>query len=212
MWSRAADRLWLKLPAKGCNLLQCGRLKGAPVALPLADLLAGILQTRAAFLAAWNTGRANDKPISQSTIQELTGVSPATQRRHMAAAGVKAERQIAVSGANCDQASIQELAYRHGQSFEFCDYKGKQGKPGAVTVAWHLPNIYRPSYQRAARGRLEKLNRQIDLVNIGAQGNGQKVERSFHPKASQAGKAYNRDPKRDAYYQRAGVWGVILAQ
>ncbi len=212
LWSRSNDRLWLQSPARVCNALQCGKLQGSPVALPLADLLGGIQQTRAAFLAAWHTGRKNDKPISQATVQELTGIPSATQRRYMIAAGVKAERQIAVSGANCDQANIQELTYRHGQTFEFRDYKGQQGKRGAVTVAWNLPNIYKPSYQRASSGRLKKLNRVIDLVLIGARGNGQKVEQIFHSKASQAAKAFNRDPQNDAYFPAAGLWGVALAQ
>jgi len=227
-WDRyTADQIWLRSPAKVAVALNSGCLTGSPVELPILGLLGGISHAKAAFLAAWHAGRGSDKPISQAKIRELTGIPEATQRRYYRATGVKAERQIAVSAVKCalgdghqvikgehnDQAAIEHLAYRHGRKmFAFYDHQGKRGKRRQTYLAWHLPNIYRPSYKQAAKGRQKKHNRQIDLVSKGVQGNGLKVARIFHPKASQAAKAYNRDPQNDAYFPAAGLWGVALAQ
>ncbi len=221
-WHRyTADRIWLRSPARIALALNSGRLTGSPIELPIVELLGGLSHTRAAFLAAWHAGRGSDKPISQATIRELTGIPESTQRRYNRTAGVRAERQIAVSAVKCDiddghqvikgehndQAAIEHLAYGHGRkTFAFYDHEGKRGKRGLVYVAWPLPNIYQSSYQRAAKGRLKKHNRQIDLVIKGAQGNGRKVAQIFYPKASQAAKAYNRDPQNDAYFPAAGLW------
>lgn len=212
LWDRADGKIWLYSPARVAIALNSGRLRGSPVELPIAALLGGISQARASFFGAWHTGQGNDQPIGQARIRELTGIPEATQRRYNQVAGIKAERQIAVSGAEFTQANIQDLAYQHGRVFAFRDYKGMRGKRGALTVAWHLPNIYKPSYSRASKGRLKKHNRRIDLVNKGVQGNGPKFERIYHLEGAAAAKAFNRDSKRDAYFPKSRLWGVIAVQ
>jgi hypothetical protein len=59
-------------------------------------------------------------------------------------------------------------------------------------------------------GRKKKINRQIDLVNIGAQGNGlsERNSKIFLTNGLDAGKAYNRDVSADIYWPANRCGGV----
>jgi hypothetical protein len=224
------ERLWLRSAAKAAAALGVKRLTGRPVALPVSILLAGIGAVRAHFYASFHSGRRSDNPVSRSTLEAITQVPERTQRIYDQKAGVEGRRNIAV-GERDSAENRQERAWRHGRAvFTFTDRQGRQGNAGQRYIAWRLPNRYAGPHKTSPKGRQKKINRQIDLVTKGAQGNGlaqrrrrcrPQVDRLFHPNGREAGKAYNRDPGKDAYWSSPGsstgqsksdqVWQVIPA-
>jgi hypothetical protein len=224
--SPADGRLWLKSAAKVAAALGVERLRGRPVSLPLKVLLGGIGQVRAHLYASFHSGRHKSGPISRAKLEQISHVPGRTQRAYDQAAGVVRRRNIAI-GEGYKPKYIQERAWRHGRgTFQYVDYNGHFGPEGGRYVAWRLPNSYEGPHDPSPRGRQKKINHQIDLVNIGAQGNDlgrgeprQKVDRLFHASGLEAGKAYNRDgtadiywPRRGGYKTRPGLWHVIPAQ
>ena len=233
LWHRDhKGRIWLHGPAQVADSLDCGRLQGRAVLLPIETLLGGIQSVKAHFLAAWHAGRTDEygdsRPISQSTIRELTGVPESTQRLYNQVAGVKAQKQIAISGMSYTADNAQDMTYEHRGAFRFVDHKGKRGKRGRSLVAWAIPSKYQASLSQAPKGRQRKTNRRITLVTNGVQGHDAEVVRLYHPDGAAAGQAYNRDPGRDHYWQHGGMlipdasrppkmagpglWSVICAQ
>ncbi|HET6444389.1 MAG TPA: hypothetical protein VFI27_07380, partial [candidate division Zixibacteria bacterium] len=78
-WARdRVGRLWINGPAKVAQALGCNRLKGKPIALPIAVLLGGIKEVRAHFYASFHSGRHTNNPISREALRELTGVAERT--------------------------------------------------------------------------------------------------------------------------------------
>jgi hypothetical protein len=215
-WLRDKDRLWLRSTGRVAVALGVDRLRGRPVALPLSALLGGIGQVRAHFYAAFHSGRpANEKeetasPITRATLEKITHVPARTQRLYEERAGVLRQANIAV-GERLTQDNLQERAWRHGRAtFLFTDHEGKQGPAGRRYVAWRLPNSYQGPHATRPKGRLKKINRQIDLVNSRAQGNGldraskpDPADRLFHTNGQKAGQAYNRDQSHDIYWPAA---------
>jgi hypothetical protein len=225
-WQRDKERLWLKSAAKVALALGVERLRGRPVALPVAILLSGIGAVRAHFYASFHSGRegkeeqAPGSPISRATLSRLTGVPERSQRLYEQAAGIRVRVNIAV-GESCTAANFQERAWRHGRgTFKFYDHGAKFGRVGQAYVAWRLPNSYLGCHQQRAKGRQKKINRQIDLVDKWAQGNDLPAKHSlFHHGAAAAAKTYNRDGRTDVYWpDKAGqkrslkIWFVLPAQ
>jgi hypothetical protein len=219
-WHRdSRDRLWLKGAHRIAYTLDCGRLQGFPIELPVETLLGGIQAVRAAFYAAFHGGR-DARPISRETLQELTGIPGRTQLEYDRVARVERKRNMAV-GERYTAESAQEQAWQRGRAaFHFVDTEGLQGRAGREYVAWHLPNSYRAGYRRRSKGSRKRLNRKLaDLVKKGIPGNDDRVvEKCFFPNGALAARQYNRDPERDAYWQReektragGGLWCVIPA-
>jgi len=210
-WDRyTADHVWLRSAARIAEALDCGRLRGRPVLLPL-ELIAGKLEDfKAALFNSWHAGRAgrdgSGSPISQAKVRDLTGIPESTQRRYCDLAGVKRQRQIAVSDIPYTIDNAREVMTWRGHSvFRFKDFNGKLGKRGRATVAWCLPSIYMSDLSQTTKGRQRKHNRLIDLVTNGARGNDRhEVVRIYHPKAAAAAAAYNRDPDHDHYWHEGG--------
>ena len=206
------DRLWLKSTAKVALALGVGRLSGRPVDLPLQVLLSGIGQVRAHFYAAFHSGRPKARPISRSKLEEITQVPARTQRCYDRAAKVTRRDNIAI-GERFRAGAIQERAWRHGRAaFQFVDHHGRLGPEGSQYVAWRLPNSYEGPHDTAPKGRQKKINQEIDLVNRRAQGNGLgqaearlPVVQLFHPNGAEAGRAFNRNGKDDAYWPARSV-------
>lgn len=211
-WSRekvagGPDRLWLKSTAKVALVLGVGRLSGRPVALPLQVLLSGMGQVRAHLYATFHSGRKKSNPISRSKLEAITRVPSRTQRCYDRAAKVTRRDNIAV-GERFGAGAIQERAWRHGRAaFQFIDHHGRLGPDGNRYVAWRLPNSYEGPHDPAPKGRQKKINQEIDLVNRRAQGNDLgrtevrlTVDRLFHPNGAEAGRAFNRNGKEDAYW------------
>ena len=211
--------MWLRSAARVALALDVERLRGRPVAVPLSVLLSGIGQVRAHFYATFHSGRpAGEKeplgrPINRATLNKITHVPARTQRLYEQRAGVEVRTNMAV-GERLNQQNLQERAWRHGRAtFLFIDSEGKQGPAGGRYVAWRLPNSYQGPHALSPKGRLKKINHQIDLVNSRAQGNDLdqasarcragarlKVDRLFHSNGQEAGRAYNRDQSLDTYW------------
>ena len=227
-WERDEETLWLRSPAKVAAALEAQRLRGQPVALPVAVLLGGMGQVRAHFYASFHSSRNRtgqirsgfrrnpqfSSPISLSTLARITHVPQRTQRLYDRQAKVKRRGNIAVgdplpgdplpgdpiSADPRSAATFQERSWHFGRAvFEFTDYTGKQGRAGNKYIAWRLPNSYEGPHQPSPKGRQEKINRQIDLVINRVQGNGLSTK-LFHPNGLEAGKAFNRDSSSDVYW------------
>jgi hypothetical protein len=217
-WRRDdGGRLWLMGLHRIAYALDLKRLQGFPVELPVAALLGGIQDVRAAFYAAFHSGR-DAKPISRETLRDLSGVAERTQRTYDRRARVTARRNLAI-GERYATAEAQERAWGRGRGvFRFIDVRGQQGPPNKEYIAWQLPNSYEAAYQRRSRGSRKRLNRKLkDLVTKGIPGNVEAtVERVFFGNGALAARAYNRDPERDAYWagreptrRRAQLWRVM---
>jgi len=207
-WERDRDRVWLKSAAKVAMALGVERLSGRAVSLPVETLLGGIGQVRAHFYASFHSGRTGlgfkpqGRPISRDRLEQITGVPARTQRDYDRAAGVVRQGNIAV-GERYQTKNFQERAWCHGRAaFPYLDHDGRFGPAGDKYVAWRLPNNYEGPHDTGPVGRKKKINRQIDLVNTGAQGNGLSGRNSkiFHTNGPEAGKAYNRDGTADIYW------------
>jgi len=216
-WQRdSKDRLWLKGAHKIAYALDCGRLLGFPIRLPISSLLGGIQAVRGAFYAAFHSGRASS-PISRQTLQELSGVPERTQRSYDRVARVERQANIAI-GERYSKEVVEARAWQQGRAvFHFVDSRGLHGKPKAEYLAWHLPNSYTGPHERRSRANRKRVNRKLaDLVKKGIPGTSeQKVERLFWPNGALAAKGYSRDPQRDAYWlphqpsQSGQLWRVM---
>ena len=215
-WVQEDGRLWLRSAARVAAALGVARLTGRPVILPVAVLLRGMKQFKAHLYAAFHSGRKKQNPISRAAQAERTGVPERTQRHYCRVAKVKREQNIAV-GQRYSQEGLQEMAWqRGGGAFEFKDSQGKQGRPDGRYLAHQMPTTHTGPHETAAFGRQRKINRKLkDLVNERARGNSsEKVDRLYHAHGAAAGKAYNGDPDRDAYWpmlptKSGRIWGVI---
>ena len=221
-WERDdQDRLWLRSALKIALELDCHRLQGKRVELPLKALLGGIGTVRAHFYASFHSGRSTDNPISRDTLESITGLSPRTQRAYDHLAGVKRQRNMAVGPKN-NKISAEEQYWQRGRAvFTFVDALGKQGPKNREYLAWQLPNSYQAPHQQRSKGRQKKINQQlVSLVENGVQGNDQhEVDKLFWRDGAAAGKAYSREQELDAYWprgatrQRSGqLWWVLVSE
>ncbi|MGD2048224.1 MAG: hypothetical protein PVH03_01955, partial [Chloroflexota bacterium] len=215
-WERDREHVWLKSAAKVATALGVKRLRGRPVLLPVETLLGGIGQVRAHFYASFHSGRTGlgfkpqGRPISRDKLEQITSVPARTQRDYDRAAGVVRQGNVAV-GERHQTDNFQERAWGHGRAaFPYLDHEGRFGPAGGKYVAWRLPNSYEGPHDPGPMGRKKKINRQIDLVNIGAQGNGlsERNSKIFLTNGLDAGKAYNRDVSADIYWPANRCGGV----
>ena len=212
-------RLWRRGPARVGAALGLAGGVGAPVEVPVTDLLGGMHSVRARLFAA--TLSAHDAPIGQGILTELTGACPNSQRAYRRSAGVEARPQYRFLPGAADRAALQEAHWQHGRGvFVFTDYNGQQGQGrGALLLAKRDPNVYAAALGPARRGRTKKINRRLNLVANGARGNGPAVdyERFYFQDAAAAGSAYNRARgRRDVAYRHgqgrgADFWGTLPA-
>ena len=116
------DRLWLKGAHRIAYTLDCGRLQGFPIELPLEALLGGIQAVRAAFYGSFHAGR-DAKPISRETLSHLSGVPERTQRTYDHVAQIKRQANIAI-GERYSQENVQDRAWKQGRAvFHFVDVR-----------------------------------------------------------------------------------------
>ncbi len=231
-WQRRNGRIWLASVAKAAAALQVERLIQRPTAVPVTILTAKLSVVRAHFYASFHSSRqtadtGRQKPVARATLNDLTTLTPKTQRAYEQTAHVKAQANFAV-GKPSSPERLQETAWKKGAaSFELVDRNGRQGKTGATYVAWQLPNSYRGPHRIMARGRQKQINRELtDLFMKGMTGNGQKgidqrtclVQRYFR-NGRLAAQAFNQgkisgelywcspQPAQATSYRR--VWHVI---
>jgi hypothetical protein len=216
------DRLrYMGAAALGAHL-GVDRLTGRPVILPAAALDASIGGFRAALFATFHAGRAKEgrrpRPISRQALTGIAGVSAATQQRYDRRAGVKRRRNLAITG-RYSQEAAQEQAWQHGGSFTFDDKAGKQGERGGRYLARPLPNSYQARIVQGPNGRQKKINFNLSLLVASRAKSGarERRERLFYDDGAAAGKFYNRNPRRDAFFPQqlkaeAQIWNTLPAQ
>ena len=184
-WERRARMVWLRSVVRVGAALGVMRLGGLPVALPLSALLGKIGDVRAHLYASFHSGRQRADlltgrpcprgPIARATLSQLSAAAPNSQRAYERRAGVGRRSAIAV-GPALGAADAQEVAWQRGRAlFHLRDRDGRFGRPGAVYLAWHLPNEYTGPHATLPRGRQKRLNRALaDLFHIGMTGNGER--------------------------------------
>ena len=231
-WMRSNGRIWLRSVTRVAFVLGIPRLRLRPVAVPVNVLTQKIGTVRAHLYATFHSsqtqaGQANN-PIARKTVACLTQVQPRTQRRYERKALVKRQRQFAIGG-QVSVANQQARAWQQGQAtFQFKDFKGKQGQVGRNYVAWQLPNSYAGPHAQWPKGRQKRINRALtDLFMKGMTGNGQRsgiigiqsvdtgsVRRRFFGNGRLAAKSYLRNPGNDHYWRGGGngryqLWQVM---
>jgi len=183
-WERRAGVVWLRGAARVAAALGVARLGGAPVGVPLAALTGSIGRVRAHLYASFHSGRQRADlltgrpqprgPIARATLTALSAAAPNSQRAYERRAGVGRRSAVAV-GPPVGAADEQEVAWRRGRAlFHLRDARGRLGRPGAVYLAWQLPNEYTGPHATLPRGRQKRLNRALaDLFHDGMTGNGE---------------------------------------
>jgi hypothetical protein len=183
-WERRAGRLWLRSAARVAAGLGVARLGGSPVGVPLAALTGSIGRVRAHLYASFHSGRQRVDlrtgrpqprgPIARATLTTLSAAAPNSQRAYERRAGVSRRSAVAV-GPPAGAVDEQAVAWRRGRAlFHLRDTQGRHGRPGAVYLAWQLPNEYTGPHATLPRGRQKRLNRALaDLFHDGMTGNGE---------------------------------------
>ncbi len=151
----------------------------------LQALTGTIGQARAHLYAAFHSGRTRTDlltgekrgrgPIARSTLCKLSGATANSQRNYERRAAVGRRSAIAV-GPRLGSADEHGTAWERGRAmFRLRDREGKYGRPGAVYLAWQLPNEYTGPHATLPRGRMKRLNRALaDLFHDGMTGNGER--------------------------------------
>jgi hypothetical protein len=189
-WERRAGVVWLRGAARLAAALGVARLGGSPVGVPLAALTGSIGRVRAHLYASFHSGRQRTDlrtgrpqprgPIARATLTALSAAAPNSQRAYERRAGVGRRSAVAL-GPLAGAADEQEVAWRRGRAlFHWRDTKGRHGRPGAVYLAWQLPNEYTGPHATLPRGRQKHLNRALaDLFHDGMTGNSGRTEESW---------------------------------
>lgn len=215
-WTVSNGRLWLTGLPKLAAALGIARLTGAAVEIEAAQITASAGYFRAHIFAAWLTALKN--PISQQTIERVTGINVRTQRRYLRRAKVGTRGNLAIGPALTDQAA-QECVWRHEGVFVFTDYKGKQGAAGKRYLAWRLPTSYRPQAAAGAKGAKRRLNKRIaGLAPTKERGNGGSYHRVFFANGAAAAQVYNKKQNEGELYWRfhrsqrtgADLWHTLI--
>ncbi len=221
-WERAAGVIWLRSVVRLAATLGVARLGGAPVAVPVAALTGPIGRARAHLYASFHSGRQGVDlltgtprprgPIARATLTALSAAAPNSQRAYERRAGVGRRSAVAI-GPPAGAVDEHEVAWRRGRAlFHLRDRKGRFGRPGAVYLAWQLPNEYTGPHATLPRGRQKRLNRALaDLFLDGMTGNGEqpggaigRPRRRFYGSAKPAALA-RHDGER--YWRgRGGEW------
>jgi hypothetical protein len=195
-------RLWLASPKEIAKRLGISRFSAHAVDFPVAYANGSIQQFKAQLFGAWL--KSHDKPITQATIRELTGIPERTQREYCKIAGIDLQRHLVVGEAWQDGVGRENRVMEQGQgAFKFVDTKGLQGQAGGEYVAWHLPNTHTSKLVKRSRTMRKRNNRHIQNLSIKKDmGNcGQdSIVKVFHETVQNAGKAWNRNSANDAYY------------
>ena len=208
-WDTTGGHIRLFSPAKVCIALKLGYLRGNTVIVDTVDFSGGLQQVKATFYGCIFSTRKlkeNQKPapIKQSTLCEMTGVKPRTQRTYNKIVDVATHANIHILGdewANIE--ARQDAAVKHGHIFPIYDRQQKKcmiGKP--------LPNSYLSKLVTAKYGRRKKANRIIrdDLVQNEGPGNvKEKRIAIFHADKGGALTALNKDPRNDHFWSVGSV-------
>ena len=213
-------------PAGVAAALGLDHLAGAPVAVPVADLLGGMHRADAALFAAVatlrRTRRGGPRPVTRRTLTSMTGRAASTQRTYSKTARIEARPNYVILP--CGDVDAPG-------AFVLVDHLGQQGQAGRARLARQMPNTYVAPLAAASRGRLRKINRRLNLVTYWAQGTretrancdrrGYRPEvdylRIYHDTATGAARAYGRNYHDDHFWPvgrtaaGAGLWHMVEA-
>lgn len=218
-WVQGNGRIWLRRMARVAAGLGIARLNGRFCSIVKDDVFGRVAVFRAHCYAAWLANHMN--PMSQETIEHLTGIAPRTQRRYCKLAGIEVQQNITI-GPVAAVADRQVCAWQHGNVFDFVDYRGCQGPAFRRYIAWHLPASYVVNGALGSRRQQRRVNQQIaaGLAQTETLGNGSFVRgRLFFANGKAAAKAASRQmsavPTTDIYWKQrqaksgTGIWNVI---
>lgn len=198
-YDRRRRRLWLLGASRLARLWGVDRLRGRAVAINTSHIQQ-LGQFNAELYASLHSGRRQAAPISRAIQRELYSIPERTQRHYCRRAGIIRRFNFAI-GARMDASSSQDAAWQRGRAwFVYLDAAGDMGAPGAKYNAWSLPATHEGPHQQLPKGRQRKINRDLDLVNLGTQGNGATVDRMYFPDGGAAAKAFNRNASVDRYW------------
>ena len=215
--------LFYRSPARVAAELGIYRLFGLPVNLPVKTLQS-LKQFNAELYHAFHSGRKHKKPISQQTIYRLYGIPERTQRHYRELTELKHQQNLAVDARNANQTALQDATWKYSGVFAFFDQDGRQGRKNRQLIAWRIPNSYQGSLSAGRYGNQRKINRKLEnLAHMARlkgdrQGNANEpIDRLFFDDGKQAGKAYNRQPDLDRYWQsnnrtttgKLAIWHVL---
>ena len=202
-WDIDTDYIWLYAPWRVAKALDIGRLRSDPVWVNTSDLARGVKRARAQFYTAAFNATRDASPITRTSLQAITGVSPRTQQDYDKLTKTAVQRNIAVTPHKWSDDHARELlSWQRGKSlFCFIDWAGKHEKKGTKWLAYGLPNSYVSAFEHAPRGRQKKHNKRIDLVKRMEPGNDDSIVRIYHPSGKKAAKAFDRDSEHDHYWQ-----------
>lgn len=170
-WEWQGDKVWLRGLAKVGISLGLERFKGRSVAITAEKLVGTMGKVRAQLYAVWHGGRKST-PIARATLQEVTGVSPSSQRNYEKSADIQAHTNFALgdyaSPENWEKAALGA----HGRHiFTLTDHAGNHGQAGRTYIAWQLPNHYTTSHTPCAQRTTRRTNRRIaGLLQLGTTG------------------------------------------
>lgn len=199
-WWLAGDVVYLLSQARVAARLGVNRIRRAAVSVPVAKLAQGVKSAKAVMWSAVHGGRKPGQPISRETLAGMGIKDPRTQRKLEQMAGIRAEQQYAIIGAENEYDHRQ--AEENGEPvFTLKDYKGVMGVRGRVYLARHLPNVYTGTLEAVRHGK-KWFNRQLGKLH--EQGPGAtarpRIERVFFADGKQAGRAWDKKPLVDTYW------------
>jgi hypothetical protein len=217
-------RIRLVARAKLAQALDCGRLRGREVELPLSYLLNSgrgrQADVNAALYAAVHAGRlrpdvgprgaAKPRPISRAKLQELAGCSSYRQRSYERRLNMEVQSNIHILGAHSDYGLQRARHHLRLPAYKHTDYQGKinRHKRGAAYIAVRLPNSYSvPDAISAVSSRRQRtINRSLDgLCHMGSGGSDREaIVRLFHRDGAEAARAFQRDPQAVAFWPMLG--------
>lgn len=227
-------RIRLVARAKLAAALGAGRLHGREVEMPLRYLLGAgrgrQADVNAALYAAVHTGRlrpdrsrsgqAKPRPVSRSTLRDLSGCSRYRQRSYEKRMQIRVRANVHIMGAHSEY-ELQRARQYHGlPAYKHIDHQGaiNRRQRGAAYIALRLPNSYQVPESFAAVGsrRQRTINRLLDgLCHMGSGGSGEEgIVRLYHRDGAMAARAYQRDQETPAYWPmthraNSGLWQVF---
>jgi hypothetical protein len=158
--------------ARGAAALDCQAI-GAPVIMGLPAFV-----DRGWRSMVWAAYHATvSGPASQKTKENLTGVSPRTQRNYLKNAPIEKKKNYAKRDLKADPAYLAGLKENTGQVVFITDHgDGRQRLPDCIAVPETVA-------KKAPKGRTRKAQKRLTTLSMVVRGKSEKFVRLFHENA-----------------------------
>lgn len=196
-------RVFIRREASIAALLGISRLRGCHVVIEQPEVLCRVQLFRAHCFAAWMANRI--RPISQATIERMTGITPRTQLRYCRLANIDTISNIAI-GPRYGADVAEECAWQHGGSFKFKDYRGKQGPAGQEYVAWHLPTSYSNGAAHGSKRQRKRTNNYLAGLRTNRDAGNDQIAAIFFGNGALAARAADRQVSGDVGLVQEFYW------